>query len=171
VVVDDAHPDHGGSLEECKKLNSRPPTAASDTSYKLAAVVAATTLAACKRPDDGNTVGQKVDSALAKVEQKTDEVKSDLRAAGQDARQATANTMDAVSGKAKDAAITTSINAELAKDAQLSALRIDVDTVAGKVALHGTAPDAASRERATTLAARVDRVKSVDNPLTVGPTS
>jgi len=135
----------------------------------LVAIATVTTLAACNRADDGRTVGQKMDSAVAKVEQKADEAKSDIRVAGQDAKQASAEAMDAVSSKARDAGITTSINAELAKDAQLSALSINVDTVDGKVALRGTAPDAASRERATTLANRVDGVKSVDNQLTVGP--
>ena len=62
---------------------------------------------------------------------------------------------------------TTSINAELTKDASLSALKIDVDTSQGRVALRGTAPDAASRDRATVLAQRVDGVVSVENQLQV----
>ncbi|MCL4183803.1 MAG: BON domain-containing protein [Burkholderiaceae bacterium] len=74
---------------------------------------------------------------------------------------------DASTSKAKDAMITTAINAELARDSKLSSLRIDVDTSNGNVALHGTAPDADSRERATQLASSVDGVKSVDNQLTV----
>ena len=117
----------------------------------LAAVAAVTTLAACSRPDDGKTTGQKLDRAVTQAERKTDEVTS------------------AVASKAKDAVITTTVNTELAKDPQLSALRIDVDTVDGRVALRGTAPDVASRERATALAARVDGVKSVQNELTIRP--
>lgn len=73
-----------------------------------------------------------------------------------------------MSDKVKDAAITTAVNAKLAQDKSLSALRIDVDTVNGRVSLRGTAPDAAARERATTLASAVDGVVSVDNQLTVG---
>ena len=70
-----------------------------------------------------------------------------------------------------DTAITTKVNAALAADDQLSALKIDVDTEAGNVELTGTAPDAASRERATTLAAAVDGVVTVENRLTVAKNS
>jgi hyperosmotically inducible periplasmic protein len=132
-------------------------------------LAAAATLAACNRTDDGRTVGQKVDGAVAKVEQKTEEAKADARVAGEKAKENTAGAMDTVAIKAKDAVITTSVNAELAKDSQLSALRINVDTVDGRVALKGTAPDTASRDRATSLARSVDGVKAVDNQLTVAP--
>ena len=135
----------------------------------LAAMAAAAALAGCDRADDGSTAGQKVDGAVAKVEKKADEVQADMRAAGEKAKNNTAGAMDTVAAKAKDAVITSSVNAELAKDSQLSALRINVDTVEGRVALRGTAPDAASKERATTLAQRVDGVKAVDNQLTVAP--
>jgi hyperosmotically inducible periplasmic protein len=135
----------------------------------LTALAAAATLAACNRTDDGQTAGQKVDGAVAKAEKKADEVQADMRAAGEKAKESTAGAMDTVESKAKDAVITSSINAELAKDSQLSALRINVDTVEGRVALRGTAPDAASKDRATTLAQRVEGVRAVDNQLTVGP--
>jgi hyperosmotically inducible periplasmic protein len=135
----------------------------------LAVIAAAALLAACNRADDGRTAGQKVDGAVAKVEQKAEEVGADMRAAGEKAKDSTAGAMDTVGAKAKDALITSSVNAELAKDSQLSALRINVDTVAGRVALRGTAPDAASKDRAATLAQRVDGVKAVDNQLTVVP--
>jgi hyperosmotically inducible periplasmic protein len=133
------------------------------------AVAAALALSACNRTDDGKTAGQQVDSTVAKVEKKAEEAKADMRAAGEKAKDSTAGAMDTVAIKAKDAVITSSVNAELAKDSQLSALRINVDTVEGRVALRGTAPDAASRDRATTLAQRVDGVKAVDNQLTVAP--
>ena len=68
----------------------------------------------------------------------------------------------------KDAAITTKVNAELARDNDLSAIKINVDTAAGHVVLRGTAPNDAARDRATTIAQRVDGVLSVDNQLTVG---
>jgi hyperosmotically inducible periplasmic protein len=135
----------------------------------LAALVAAAALSACNRADDGRSAGQKVDGAVAKAEKKADEVGADMRAAGEKAKDSTAGAMDTVAAKAKDAVITSSVNAELAKDKQLSALRINVDTVEGRVALRGTAPDAASKDRATTLAQRVDGVKAVDNQLTVTP--
>lgn len=66
-----------------------------------------------------------------------------------------------------DALITTAVNAELAKDSQLSALKINVDTKDGRVTLNGTAPSTAARDRATTLSTGVKGVKSVDNKLEV----
>ena len=137
------------------------------TLMMFTALAAALALSACNRTDDGKTAGQQVDSTVAKVEKKTDQMGADARAAGEKAKESTAGAMDTVAAKAKDAAITTSVNAELAKDAKLSALKINVDTVEGRVALRGTAPDADSRERASKLAKAVDGVKSVDNQLTV----
>jgi hypothetical protein len=144
----------------------------------LAALAAAFALAACGRNDDGQTAGQKVDETVAKVEQKADEAKasmdrsaeqakSSVQETAQDAKQAAANAGDKVASAVNDAAITTSINAELAKDKKLSAIKIDVDTAQGRVALRGTAPDAESKDRATRIAAGVKGVMSVDNMLTI----
>ena len=47
-----------------------------------------------------------------------------------------------------DAAITTAVNAELARDGKLEPTRIDVGVARGRVALRGTAPDAESVQRA-----------------------
>jgi len=135
----------------------------------LFTVVAAASLAACDRAGDERSAGQKLDGAVEQVQRTTDEVKADARAAGQEAKAATETAVEAIADKSKDAVITTTINAELAKDTQLSALRVDVDTADGRVILRGTAPDTASRERATELAQRVEGVKSVDNQLSVGP--
>lgn len=144
----------------------------------VAALAAAFALAACGRNDDGMTAGQKVDESVAKVEQKAEEAKSDMnrsaehakssvQEATQDAKQAAANVGDKVANAVNDATITTSVNAELAKDDKLSALKINVDTAQGRVALRGTAPDAESKDRATRIAANVKGVMSVDNQLTV----
>ena len=72
-----------------------------------------------------------------------------------------------VSNKVKDAAITTAVNAKIAQDPKLSVMRINVDTVNGRVLLKGSAPDTASSERAEQLASTVDGVVSVDNQLVV----
>jgi len=133
----------------------------------LCAAAAAASLAACERQAGERTAGQKLDGAVAQMERKADEVKADARAAGQEVRQGAGTAVDAIADKTKDAAITTTINAELAKDSQLSALRVDVDTVNGNVTLRGTAPDPASRDRATAMAKRVDGVKAVDNQLNI----
>lgn len=98
---------------------------------------------------------------------------------GQDARTATSpnpaegakELAEKAIHTASDAAITVAINTALAKDQQLSVLRIDVDTVDGHVVLDGSAPDAAASQRATQLARSVDGVKSVDNRLALPPRS
>jgi hyperosmotically inducible periplasmic protein len=89
------------------------------------------------------------------------------RQAAAEARDATKGAADQASNKVADALITTSVNAELAKDPKLSSVHINVDTEGGRVALRGTAPDQAAKERATQLASGVKGVVSVDNQLTV----
>jgi uncharacterized protein YjbJ (UPF0337 family) len=125
------------------------------------------TLAACNRAQDDRTAGQKVDSAVAKVEQKTDQAAAEVKKDLESAKAAVGQAVDATANKVKDATITTSIKAELTKDASLSALKINVDTSAGQVSLRGTAPSAAAREQATKLAQGVQGVVSVDNQLQV----
>ena len=137
----------------------------------IAAVTAAltvTALAACNRPADDRTAGERVDQTVAKTERKANEVREETKSAAGNVNQTTECAATDVSDKVKDAAITTAVNAKLAQDKTLSALRIDVDTVGGRVSLRGTAPDPAARERATTLASTVDGVVAVDNQLVVG---
>ena len=154
----------------------------------LVATLAALTLTACGR-DDSRTAGQQLDSTIAKVEQKAGEIKAEAQVDAAKARSRTEvaankageainqtlgkvatqveNTAEVVSDKMADASITTRVNAELAKDTTLSALRINVDTVNGKVSLRGSAPSSLARDRATTLAAKVKGVSAVDNQLDV----
>jgi osmotically-inducible protein OsmY len=115
----------------------------------IAAAAATVLIAACGEKLDDSTVGQQIDNSSATVQSAATEMKNDAQVA------------------ANDMAITTKVNAALAADDQLSALKIGVDTEAGNVALTGTAPDEASRARATTLTAAVDGVVTVDNRLTV----
>lgn len=115
----------------------------------VCAVAAALTLAACDRGGDKATVGERVDGAIA------------------EAQQSTAETGEAIQANAADATITTKINVALAADDTLSASRIDVDTTNGRVKLTGTAPNAAARDRATTLAAAVEGVLEVNNQLAI----
>lgn len=137
----------------------------------VAAVFAATTLAACDRGDDQRTAGQKVDSAMStakqKIENARDNVAQGTAEARRDMKDATQDAKDAVN----DATITASVNAKLASDKELSALRINVDTVDGRVALRGTAPTPAARDRATQLASSVDGVRAVENQLVVSSKS
>lgn len=142
------------------------------------AAAAAMGLAACSRDDD-RTAGQKLDAAIAKTEAATDKAAAEIKQEGaeakaamersaQKAEAAVDKTAAKVADATDDARITASVNAELAMDPSLSALKIDVDTHNGKVLLQGKAPSQAARERATTLAANIKGVTSVENRLTVG---
>lgn len=132
----------------------------------VAVLATAFALGACSR-SERDTAEAKIDETVAKVEQKADQAQADASRAYEKAKDAGANAMDKAGDKVADAAITTAVNAELAKDSDLSALQINVDTVDGKVLLKGNAPTQEARERATRLASAVDGVRSVDNTLVV----
>jgi hyperosmotically inducible periplasmic protein len=134
----------------------------------IAAAVASVGLAACNRADDDErTAGQRLDSAVATVEQKTDQARAEIKQETAEARADAEATANRLGEKVEDATITASVNAELAKDPALSALKINVDTTAGRVMLKGSAPDASARERATQLAMGVKGVIAVDNQLEI----
>jgi hyperosmotically inducible periplasmic protein len=129
----------------------------STVSTALAAALGALALGACSpEPPSEPTVGQQVDKAIASVERKAEDVKGE-------AQQAAGATGQAM----KDAAITAAVNAKLAGDKSLSAMRIDVDTREGRVTLNGDAPTGEARNRASALASSVEGVVSVDNRLAV----
>ncbi|RZI84376.1 MAG: BON domain-containing protein [Rubrivivax sp.] len=119
-------------------------------------------LAACEKhpTPTAQTPGEKLDSAIATTEQKSSQLSTELKASAAEAKK---DSSEALS----DAAITTRVNAQLAADPSLSALKIDVDTQNGHVRLSGTAPDAAARDRATTMASAVNGVVAVDNQLKI----
>lgn len=136
---------------------------------------AALTLAACDKSDN-RTAGEKLDSAVAKTEQAADAAAAKTGEAVKDAKakiessSTTAEVKEAAKGAGaavNDAAITASVSAGLAKDPDLSALKINVDTKAGAVSLKGPAPTAAAKARAEEIAKGVQGVTSVDNQLEV----
>ena len=86
-----------------------------------------------------------------------------------DAKEAIKDAVADVGAAVADATTTTKVNAALVADDQLKALKIDADTKDGTVMLTGVAPDADSRDRATTLAKVVDGLLDVANRLTVQP--
>lgn len=133
----------------------------------LASLVAAFALVACNRAEEPRTAGQVLDQSVEQVEQKSKEVSAEVRAGSEKAAEAVADSSVTAANAVRDAAISVEIKALLAKDPDLSALRIDVDTAGGRVALRGTAPSAAARERAAQLALAVSGVISVDNQLAI----
>ena len=133
-------------------------------------------LAACHKGNEPNTeMAQDQSATTAKADaadarQQTAQMGKDtgtVEGAIDDAKMKAKEAGSAVSTKATDVLITTQVNAKLAQDPKLSALKINVDTKDGKVELKGKAPDQTSRQRATELAMSVEGVVDVDNQLVV----
>ncbi len=142
------------------------------------AIAMALALGACSKQNDDKTIGQQIDSGINKTEQAAADAKdkakdaynsaeSKVSNAATDAKDGTMASSESIGGKIEDATITASVNAALVKDKDLSAMKIDVDTKNGAVTLHGPAPSATARERATTLAKAVKGVSTVDNQLVI----
>ena len=137
-----------------------------------AQVVIATTavllsLTACGQKEEA-TVGQKIDGAMTSTEQAALQARQDMESTAAGIKREGEQAVQSVTTAATDMAITTKVKAALAADDQLSALKIEVDTVQGVVSLTGPAPSAEAAERATTLAKAVEGVTEVQNKLVVG---
>ncbi len=147
----------------------------SKTIAAISAVLLAVGLSACdKYTSSGETVGQKVDKAIDKTNEKVADVGDKVGATVDKAGSTVANAAASVSDKAaetttaiNDGTITASINADLVKDPDLSVLKIDVDTREGVVSLNGLVKDEASRLRAATIASGIKGVRQVNNHLVV----
>ena len=120
-------------------------------------VAALLAIAGCNKADQ-TAAKNTADDTVAQVDQKA-------RQLGNEAKDGAQKLGD----KVEDAVITTSVKTEIAKDPDLSALQVKVDTDNGRVALRGTAPSMVAKEHATTLAAAVKGVASVDNQLSIDP--
>ncbi|MFT3815382.1 MAG: BON domain-containing protein [Acidovorax sp.] len=143
-------------------------------------------LAACDKKPQEQTAGQQLDAAVAKTEQaaadaqrkaqdaidaakpKVEEAAAKADAMAKDAGDAAKQAAGSALATAGDAAISAQVTAGLAKDPDLSALKIKVDTQAGVVTLSGPAPTDQAKQRAADIAKGVKGVNSVNNLLTVG---
>lgn len=124
------------------------------------------------------TVGEKLDAAIDKTRAVAADVKVEAQTAYNDAQKRVEQDGPKVQDRAQsaatnagkvidDVAITAQISTGLARDPELSALKIDVDTKDGVVILRGPAPSQAARERAGMVARGITGVVSVDNQLVV----
>ncbi|MBT2300641.1 BON domain-containing protein [Variovorax paradoxus] len=113
------------------------------------------------------TAGEKLDSAVAKTERAGADAKAKTESSAAGAKEAAKDAGAAVATSVDDASITAAVSAGLAKDPDLSAIKIDVDTKGGTVMLKGPAPNAAAKSRAEEIAKNVKGVNSVDNQLEV----
>ena len=154
----------------------------------VASLVLVLAVSACSKQDD-TTVGQKLDTAIAKTavaaaeakvkaEQSAAEAKIKTEAALANAGVALKNATQKAESSIKDAAgkasekmddiaISSAVSSAIAKDAELSIVKINVDTRDGVVTLNGTVATQAAREKAGTLAKAIQGVHSVDNKLVV----
>ena len=139
----------------------------------LSSLAALLALGGCDRNDE-RTAGQQVDSAIAKTDAAAEKARDEARIAAGKTEDAMKNAADATktAGAAAvtvfdDAGITAKVNAALASDKDLSAIKINVDTKDGVVTLTGPAPTSTAKDRASEIAKAVKDVKSVNNQLTV----
>ena len=85
-----------------------------------------------------------------------------------DAKERADNAADRAGEVLGDAAITTAVKSKLLADADVSGMKIDVDTANGVVTLQGTVPSAVEKRRAVQLAKETKGVKSVKDQLKIG---
>ena len=135
----------------------------------LASILACGVLAltACGDKAGDQTAGQKVDSAIAKTERAGGDAKAKSESATASTKEAVKDAGASVAGAVDDASITAAVSTGLAKDPDLSAIKIDVDTKGGTVSLSGPAPNAAAKARAEEIAKSVKGVSAVNNNLEV----
>lgn len=120
----------------------------------LAALMASVGLVAAGCGDNRNAerVGEKIDRTTSQVAAKTEAA------------------ADKATAKVGDAAITGSVKTALIAEPNLSALKIDVDTVNGVVTLNGTVDNADQKSRAMSITQSVSGVVSVKDNLTMKST-
>ncbi|WP_422842908.1 BON domain-containing protein [Acidovorax sp. M2(2025)] len=143
----------------------------------LAVTAIALGLSACGKKEEP-TVGQRLDSAV----QKTEQAAADARAKAESAMKSAETKVEQGAASAEsslksaadqgivlldDAGMTAKIKADLAKDPELSALKIDIETNNGRVTMKGPTPSEAARDRALAIAKAVTGVTSINNQLVV----
>ena len=138
------------------------------TATVFCTALAAFALAACN-PQDQTDAKRIANDAVAQAGDQAKVAASSVAAGLDQAKLAASDAATRVGDRIDDAVITTAVKTELAKDASLNPLKISVETDNGRVALKGQAGNTAARDRATTIAARVKGVSSVDNQLAIQP--
>ena len=140
-----------------------------------AAFAACVAMAGCSPRDNTTTTTTTPNAPMTQPDNSArtgaDQAATAAREAARDATDATKSAATTVGNKVTDSMITASIKAELAKNPNLSALAINVDTSNGRVTMNGTAPTDAARVQATTLAKSVKGVVDVDNKLIISAKS
>ena len=115
----------------------------------------------------GDKVGKKVGDASTAVAGVGESITSSSGAAFDKAGNAVFSKVDQVGTIVDDSAITASIKADLLKDPGLSALGIEVNTVKGEVTLKGDVSTDVRKQRAEGIASHIVGVTKVINQLKV----
>ena len=154
------------------------------------AVLTVASLIGCSKPGEPPTVdagkdadgqpyvhvdGKQVDRNLEQANQNLKEAGRELKAGAEDAGVAIQRGAEEMNEKVgpvvreamDDAGITARIKTKLIADPEVKAFQIDVDTVAGRVALTGKVSSADQRAEAEKLASHTEGVKSVVNLIQV----
>ena len=112
-------------------------------------------LTACNKQDDGKTVGQSIDSGLAKTGQAAKDVGKAIEDASKDVKAAGSQASTTLGDKLGDAVITTAVTGALARAPDLSAIKINVDTQNGVVTLKGPPRPPGTRQQRSPNRSRV----------------
>jgi len=133
-------------------------------------------LTACDNDSQRRTVGQQLDSAIARTEKAGGQTMATVRELAGDAREQVKSaklqeTLKAagqkISTDAEDIAITGKIRSTFIRDPELSGSQLDVKTSNGVVTLRGNAPSAAVIAKAEKIANSVSNVSKVNNEIIV----
>lgn len=134
----------------------------------LALVLAAAVPLACT-PEDRREAEAEAEEAERDLEAAGREVGEELTEAGEALERGIERADERLQPYVQDAEITAKIKAKLTADPEVNPLRIDVDTVDGRVTLNGKVRTERQREEAEALARGTEGVVEVVNLLEVGP--
>lgn len=126
----------------------------------LAFTLAAALAGGCKQSDT-----QRAEDQAKKA---GNEATAALQRAGQEVKQGSEQLAREAKPLIDEAALTAKVKAKLAADPEVTAYKIDVDTVGTVVTLSGAVDTAAESAEAEKLARDTEGVSSVENRLTVG---
>lgn len=113
------------------------------------------------------SAGDTIQDKLRSLDLRTEDIREELERTGKVIRKNASEAGDAIADATADARVTTAIKAKLARDSELSAWDISVDTTAGVVTLSGTVASRDHIGKAMLLAMETDGVKEVVSTLQV----
>jgi osmotically-inducible protein OsmY len=133
----------------------------------IASAAALTLLAACNRPADDTTAGQKIDETIAGAEQRSEDAAATAERKMEESGAAIQRSGERVADATADASLTAKVKSALLSAPEIAAMKIDVDTQAGVVTLKGEVKNTDEKVRAERVASAVVGVQSVVNDLRV----